>query len=93
MGFSAGGLGNVDWGFRGFGSKGPVGTKNRISSHPDRGFKTIGEITLSRPIAEMIKEGLRRCLGKTDKTIPSSLGRGGGTWPLEKGTSKSLKVS
>ena len=41
----------------------------------------------------MVKEGLWRCLGKADKAIPSSLGRGVGTWPLEKGTGKSLKVS
>ena len=93
VGLSTGGLGNVDWGFRRFGSERPVGTKNRISSHPNGGFKTIGEITLGRAIAEMVKECFWRCLGKTDKAIPSSLGRGVGTWPLEKGTSKSLKVN
>ena len=93
VGFCTGGLGNVDWGFRRFGSKGPVGTKNRISSHPDGGFKAIGEIALSRAIAEMVKEGLWRCLGKADKAIPSSLGQRGGTRPREESTRMSLEVS
>ena len=51
VGFSTRGLDNVDWGIRRFGSERPVGTKNRISCHPDGGFKAIGEITLSRAIA------------------------------------------
>ena len=80
---STGGLDNVDWWFRRFGSEGPMGTKNRISSRPDGGFKAIGEITLGRAVAEMVKESLWRCLGKTDKAIASSLGRRGGTRPLE----------